>query len=52
MAKKCIKHTISDEVKRVNEFEASTLVHKGTWQYIPKKIWKKEVRDAIKTEEV
>jgi len=40
---KCVKH--GDKIKRVTDQEAATLVKSGQATYVPKREWKKEVRD-------
>ena len=42
---KTIKHSITNEIKRVKNGEAEMLVKKG-WTYTNKKDWKENVRDA------
>lgn len=46
---KCIKYT-DGKVSRVSEKTAETLVDGGKAMYIPKSIWKMEVRDIINEE--
>jgi len=42
---KCIRPK-TGPVKRVSDQEAFELVQSGKAQYVPKNVWKKEVRDA------
>ena len=33
-------------IKRVTDEEANEITKKGEWEYCPKSVWRKEVRDA------
>ena len=37
---KCVKNLNTDEIKRVTEDRASSMVNLGTWKYVPKSEWK------------
>ncbi len=43
---KCIKYT-DGKVTRVNDSLAETMVNSGRAIYIPKSIWKMEIRDVV-----
>jgi hypothetical protein len=44
----CVRN--NKNVKRVRRTEAEVLVQSG-WEYCPRSVWKKEVRDVNKAEE-
>ena len=47
---KCMKSVDSIHIKRVSDEEASELYHEG-WSYVPKSLWKEQVRDVEQPEE-
>ena len=47
---KCMKSVDSIHIKRVSDEEATELYHEG-WSYIPKSVWKEQVRDVEQPEE-
>lgn len=44
---KTLQSTNKKEISRVNEKVALELIETGNWNYIPKKVWKEEVRDKL-----
>ena len=42
---KCMKSVDSIHIKRVSDEEATELYHEG-WSYVPKSLWKEQVRDV------
>ena len=47
---KCMKSVDSIHIKRVSDEEATELYHEG-WSYVPKSLWKEQVRDVEQPEE-
>ena len=45
---KCCQNLNTNEVKRVSDKSAANLVANKNWAYCPKKVWKEQVRDAVK----
>ena len=45
---KCIKNDATHKIKRVTNELAIDLVSSGDWNYVPKAIWKRDVRDVSK----
>ena len=45
---KCIENNATHKIKRVTNELASDLVSSGDWNYVPKEIWKRDVRDVSK----
>ena len=45
---KCITNRTTHKIKRVTNELASDLVSSGDWNYVPKEIWKRDVRDVSK----
>lgn len=43
---KCIKYSGTARIERVENDEAHAAVKAGKAQYVPKNVWKREVRDA------
>ena len=47
---KCMKSVDSIHIKRVSDEEATELYHEG-WSYVPKSLWKEQVRDVEQPQE-
>ena len=46
---KCIRQIETGEIVRVSNFKAEQMVYETSlWEYIPKRIWKENVRDIKK----
>jgi hypothetical protein len=47
---KCIQNQTTGEIRRVTDKKALILVTngKGNWKYIPKQVWKDQVRGPVK----
>lgn len=45
---KTIKNTSTNEIRRVTDNNAKMFVRLGQWVYIPKEVWKTQVRDKPK----
>ncbi len=43
---KTLRHKEAGNLKRRPDKESARMVLTGKWEYIPKSVWKKEVRDA------
>ena len=43
---KCIRLKKTGKIERVSDDEAHQMVSSGKAMYVPKKMWKEEVRDA------
>ena len=48
---KCIMSVDEKHIKRVTDKKASELYQDGGWRYIPKSLWKEQVRDVDKPTE-
>jgi hypothetical protein len=46
---KCIRFPKTGEIRRVADQKASNLVRSNGWEYIPKAVWKEQVRDIKKS---
>ena len=46
---KCVMTLDKKQIKRVTDEEAAALYHEGSWRYVPKSVWKEQVRDMEKT---
>ena len=47
---KTLQHKTVGNLKRRSDTEAATMVATGNWKYVPKSMWKEQVRDAGKME--
>ncbi len=45
---KCVANVATHKIKRVTNELANILVSSGDWNYVPKAIWKRDVRDVSK----
>ena len=45
---KCMMSSDGANIIRVSDEEASELYHNENWKYIPKSVWKEQVRDQNK----
>ena len=43
---KCIRNTETGKVEKVSDGSADLKVRTGEWEYVPKQVWKTEVRDV------
>tara|TARA_R110000824_G_scaffold169965_7_gene347162 strand:+ start:3271 stop:3453 length:183 start_codon:yes stop_codon:yes gene_type:complete len=43
---KTLKHKEAGNLKRSPDKEATRMILTGEWEYVPKSVWKKEVRDV------
>ena len=46
---KCIRFPKTGEIRRVADQKALNLVRSNGWEYIPKAVWKEQVRDIKKS---
>jgi len=42
---KTLRHKEAGNLKRRSDKESAKMILTGKWEYIPKSVWKKEVRD-------
>ena len=49
---KTLRHKEAGNLKRRPDGEAHKMVETGKWEYVPKSMWKEQVRDVGKTEEI
>jgi len=43
---KTLRHKEAGNLKRRSDKESARMILTGKWEYIPKSVWKKEVRDV------
>jgi hypothetical protein len=48
---KTLQHKTVGNLKRRSDLEAATMVATGDWKYVPKSVWKEQVRDVNKSTE-
>ena len=49
---KTIRHKTAGNLKRRPDKEAQAMVATGTWEYVPKSVWKKETTKVTNPQEV
>lgn len=45
---KCVANVATHKIKRVTNELATNMVSSGDWTYVPKEVWKREIRDVSK----